>query len=291
MADHKTIALLGTGIMGAAMARNLLRTGHDLRVWNRHRAKAEPLAADGAHVADSAAEAVTGADIIITMLFDGPAALETIEAAATGLSEGAIWVQSTTVGIDDIPRLAAFAKEHGLVFVDCPVLGTRAPAESGRLTVITAGPEAAKEPLASVFDAIGERKMWVGQDGASAAATRLKLVCNSWTLALTHATGEAVALAQGLGVEPQAFLDTIEGGLMDCGYVKIKAAAIMSENYEPSFALNNAAKDARLIVTAADTNGVRMDLTKAGVERFRRAEDQGHGDEDMAATYFASFGD
>ncbi|MEW2545069.1 NAD(P)-dependent oxidoreductase [Streptomyces sp. NPDC047002] len=288
MADHKNVALLGTGIMGAAMGRNLLRAGHALRVWNRTRAKAEPLAADGAEVCGTAAEAVTGADVVITMLYDGPATLETMREAAPGLAPGAVWLQSTTVGVDDVPRLAAFGEDHGLLFVDGPVLGTRAPAEAGKLTAIAAGPAAAREALASVHEAIGQRTVWAADDGSTAAATRLKLVCNNWTLALTHAAAESVALAKGLGVDPQAFLDTIKGGLMDSGYVQLKGAAIMNGDFEPSFALSNAAKDARLIIAAAEAAGVRMDLTEAGAERFRRAEAAGHGDEDMAATYFAS---
>ena len=102
---------------------------------------------------------------------------------------------------------------------------------------------------------------------------------------------ESVALAKGLGVDPKAFLDTIAGGLMDCGYVHLKSEMIMNDDFTPSFALDNAAKDARLIVAAADATGVRMDVTEAGVERFRRAEAAGHGGEDMAASYFASFDD
>ncbi|WP_030910340.1 NAD(P)-dependent oxidoreductase [Streptomyces sp. NRRL F-5126] len=291
MADHKSVALLGTGIMGAAMARNLLRTGHTLRVWNRTRAKAEPLAADGAQVFGTAAEAVAGAATVITMLFDGTAVLDTMREAAPGLTSGAVWLQSTTVGVDDVPRLAAFGAEHGLLFVDGPVLGTKAPAEAGRLTNLAAGPDRARDALVSVHDAIGQRTVWAGDDGSTAAATRLKLVCNNWTLALTHATGESVALAKGLGIDPQSFLDTIEGGLMDCGYVHLKADAIARDDFAPSFALSNAAKDTRLILAAAQAAGVRMDVTEAGAERFRRAEATGHGDEDMAAGYFASFDD
>jgi 3-hydroxyisobutyrate dehydrogenase len=291
MADHTTVALLGTGIMGSAMARNLCRTDHAVRVWNRTRAKAEPLAADGAYVADSAAEAVTGADVVITMLFDGPATLETMTEAAPAFGRGTVWMQSTTVGVDDVPRLAEFASGHGLVFVDAPVLGTKGPAEAGKLITFGAGPAEAREALASVYDAVGQRTVWTGDDGSTAAATRLKLVCNNWTLALTHAAAESVALAEGLGVDPEAFLDTISGGLMDCGYVHLKAKAIMADDFEPSFALSNAAKDSRLIVEAARSAGVRMDVTEAGVERFRRAEAQGHGGDDMAASYFASFGD
>ncbi|MFI5757024.1 NAD(P)-dependent oxidoreductase [Streptomyces sp. NPDC051569] len=291
MADQLTVAVLGTGIMGAAMARNLCRTGHDVRVWNRTPAKAEALASDGARVAVTPAEAVTGADVVLTMLYDGPAALEAITAAGPGLRPGAIWLQTTTAGVEAIADLADFARRQGLAFVDAPVLGTKAPAESGQLLVLAAGPEEAREPLTSVLDAIGRRTIWLDENGATAAATRLKLVCNTWVLALTHGTGETLALAKGLGVDPQSFLDAMSGGAMDCDYLRAKATAILNDDYTPNFAVTTAAKDARLIVEAGAAEGVRMDLTEAGAERFRRAEAQGHGDEDMAATYFAGFAD
>ncbi|MFJ4919505.1 NAD(P)-dependent oxidoreductase [Streptomyces sp. NPDC088725] len=289
MADQTTVAVLGTGIMGAAMARNLRRTGHDVRVWNRTAAKAEPLAAEGAYVAATPAEAVTGADVVLTMLYDGPATEETITAAAPGLREGAVWLQSTTVGVEALAPLADLAARHGLHFVDAPVLGTRAPAESGQLLVLAAGPQEVRDRLASVLDAVGSRTLWLDDNGASAAATRLKLVCNSWVLALTHGTAEAMALSKGLGLDPQTFLDAMSGGPLDCGYLQTKAAAILNGDFAPSFAVDTAAKDARLIVAAGAAEGVRMDLAAAGAERFRRAAEQGHGDEDMSASYFASF--
>lgn len=289
MADQLTVAVLGTGIMGAAMTRNLLRTGHDVRVWNRTPDKAEALAADGARVAATPAEAVTGADVVLTILYDGAAVRETITAAAPGLRSGALWLQSTTVGIDELPPLAALAEAHGLVFFDAPVLGTKAPAENGELALLVAGPEEFRGRLASVHDAVGRRTLWLGEDGASAAATRLKLVVNSWALTLTNGTAEALALSKGLGVDPRAFLELVSGGPMDVGYLRTKADVILGGDYTPSFSVTTAAKDARLIVEAGASQGVRLDVMAAGAERFRRAEAQGHGEEDMAASYFASF--
>ncbi|KIF70034.1 3-hydroxyisobutyrate dehydrogenase [Streptomyces sp. AcH 505] len=290
MAEHSTVAVLGTGIMGTAIAHNLLRTGHTVRVWNRTAAKAEPLAAEGAELAATAAEAVTGADTVITTLYDGPAALEAATAAAPGLRPGAVWLQATTVDLDSVAELAELARQAGVLFVDSPVLGTKGPAEAGQLTVLAAGPDEARAKVGSVLEAIGQRTIWVGDDATTAAATRLKLVCNNWVLALTHGTAETLGLAKGLGVDPQSFFDAVAGGGIDCGYLHIKSDVILSDGYEPpSFALSTAAKDARLIVEAAEAADVRMDLTAAGAERFRRAEEQGHGDKDMAASYFASF--
>ncbi|MEV6651005.1 NAD(P)-dependent oxidoreductase [Streptomyces sp. NPDC051219] len=289
MTDQLSVAVLGTGIMGAAMARNLCRAGLDVRVWNRTHDRAEPLAADGARVAATPAEAVTGADVVLTMLHDGPAVLETMTAAAPALRPGAVWLQSTTVGVEALPALAELARTHESLFVDSPVLGTRGPAEEGRLTVLAAGPAEVRDTLGPVLDAVGQRTVWISDDGSSAAATRLKLVCNSWVLTLNQGTAEALALAAGLGVDPRGFLDAVSGGPLDCGYLRVKSAAILDADYTPSFSVSSAAKDARLIVEAGTAAGVRLDVAAAGAERLRRAEEQGHGAEDMAATYFASF--
>ncbi|MFE3253278.1 NAD(P)-dependent oxidoreductase [Streptomyces sp. NPDC059209] len=289
MADQLEVAVLGAGIMGAAMARNLCRTGHAVRIWNRTRAKAEPLAADGARIADSPADAVRGADVVLTMLYDGPAVLEAMTAAAPGLRPGTVWLQSTTVGLEGLAPIAELADTHGLVFFDSPVLGTRGPAEQGKLVVIAAGPEDARETVTSVLEAVGDRTLWVGGDGASGAATRLKLVCNSWVLTLTHGAAEALALAKGLGVDPRGFLDAVAGGGLDCGYLRAKSAAILDDDYTPSFALGTAVKDAGLVVSAGEAEGLRLDVAEAGAKRFARAEAMGHGARDMAATYFASF--
>ncbi|GAA3065390.1 hypothetical protein GCM10020000_56480 [Streptomyces olivoverticillatus] len=132
--------------------------------------------------------------------------------------------------------------------------------------------------------------MWVGEDGTDGAASRLKLVLNSWVLTVTHGTAEALALAKGLGVDPERFLDAVADGPLDMGYLRAKAALLLGgELTPPSFATTTAEKDARLIVAAGERAGVRLDVAAAGAERFHRAVEQGHGDEDMVASYFASF--
>ncbi|KOV93016.1 NAD(P)-dependent oxidoreductase [Streptomyces sp. NRRL B-3648] len=290
MTDKLTVSVLGTGIMGAAMARNLVRAGHTVRAWNRTRAKAEPLAADGAYIAGTPAEAVEGADVVLTMLYDGPATLDVLREAAPALRSGTAWVQSTTAGLDAIGDLAAFARDHGLVFFDAPVLGTRQPAEAGELLVLAAGPSGHRAAVAPVFDAVGARTVWTGEDGAAGTATRLKLVANSWVLAATAATGEVLALAQALGVDPQGFFDAIAGGPLDMGYLHAKSRLILDEQLTPpQFAVATAVKDARLIVRAGEAHGVRLDVAAASAARLERAAAQGHADEDMAAAYFASF--
>ncbi|MEV5125328.1 NAD(P)-dependent oxidoreductase [Streptomyces decoyicus] len=287
--DALSVAVLGTGIMGAAMARNLAGAGLDVRAWNRTRARAEPLAADGIRVTGTPAEAVDGADVVLTMLLDGEAVLQAMGQAATALPAGVLWLQTSTVGIEALPSLARFADEHHLRFVDAPVLGTKAPAEKGELTVLAAGPQDVRERAGRVFDRVGSRTLWVGEDAASGAASRLKLVVNNWVLTVISGTGESVALAGALGVDPRDFLDAVAGGALDMPYLRLKSELILSENYPASFTVSAARKDARLILEAARDTGVRMDLATAAAERLRRAEQQGHGQEDATAAYFASF--
>ncbi|MFJ6556027.1 NAD(P)-dependent oxidoreductase [Streptomyces luteogriseus] len=290
MTDKLTVSVLGTGIMGAAMARNLARAGHTVHAWNRTRAKAEPLAADGVRIADTPAQAVQDADVVLTILYDGPAALDTMREAVPALRPGTVWVQSTTAGIEGVAELAAFAREHGLVFYDAPVLGTRQPAEAGKLTVLAAGPTEGREKVTPVFDAVGARTVWGGEDGGRGGATRLKLVANSWVLAVTAAAGEALALSEALGVDPRGFFDLVAGGPLDMGYLRAKSELVLENRLTPpQFAVSTAAKDARLIVQAGVDHGVRLDVAEAAAARMERAAAQGHADEDMVAAYFASF--
>ena len=283
-----TVALLGTGIMGAGMGRNILAAGLDLRVWNRSPEKAQPLVDAGATLAADPSDAVRGADVVVTMLGDGHHVLDVMGRAADGLAAGQVWAQTPTAGVDQ-SDLLALADKHGLLFVDAPVVGTRQPAESGQLVVLAAGPATAKDAVQPVFDAVGKATTWVADDAAGLPASRLKLVVNSWVLAVTAATAEAVALAKGLEVDPQAFLDSVAGGPLDLPYLQNKAKAILAGDWTPNFSVTNAAKDADLIVAAGQGAGVQLDVAAAAAARYHRAADAGHGDADMAANYLASF--
>jgi len=149
MTASGTVAVLGAGgTMGLPMARHLAKSGKAVRAWNRTGEKAEPIAEDGAEVLGTAAEAATGADTILTILSDADAVVSTMEGsdgALAGAGEGAIWLQMSTIGIEGIERCATLADEHGLVLVDAPVVGTKQPAEQGKLTVLASGPEDVRE--------------------------------------------------------------------------------------------------------------------------------------------------
>jgi 3-hydroxyisobutyrate dehydrogenase len=287
MTDPRTsvVAFLGTGTMGFPMARNLARAGFPVRAWNRTRAKAEPLAADGVTVVDTPAQAADGASYLVTMLFDADAVEQVVRDALPALPDGAIWLQMSTVGLAGTRRLAALAREHGVTYVDAPVVGTRQPAEEGKLTVLATAPADLRDRLAPVFDALAARTVWVdaGVDGAS----RLKLVVNNWLLALTEGVAESLALAEGLALDPQLFLDTIKGAPQDSRYAQLKGGMMIRRDFTPSFALANALKDARLVLEAADEAAVEMAVTVAVRRHMAKAVELGHGDEDMAATYYA----
>ncbi|OKK12902.1 3-hydroxyisobutyrate dehydrogenase [Streptomyces sp. CB02488] len=279
------VAVLGTGIMGSAMTRSMIRAGLEVRAWNRTSARAEPLTADGATVTETAAEAVRGADVILTTLNDTTSVAAALTAASDGVHRGQVLLQSSTVGPDGAVELAQRAADLGLVFLDAPVSGTRQPAEQGALTVFVSGPSAARAVADPVFDAIGQRTVWVSEEPG--AASRLKLVVNTWVMNMVGCVAESLNLAEGLGVDPQLFLDAVRGGPLDSGYLQSKSAAVLSGDLTPSVSLSTALKDTRLILDAAEQTGVRLDLTAASEVRFARAEAAGHGGEDMIATYYA----
>lgn len=269
------VAVLGTGIMGAAMARNIAAAGHGVRVWNRTRASAE---ATGLPVAGSPQEAVTGADVAVTMLRDLDAVRETVDGIEFG---DAVWMQCSTVGLG-IEELAGL----GTTLVDAPVLGTRKPAEDGALTVLLSGPPAARRIVEPIADAVGAKTVDLGDQVGS--ATRFKLVMNSWVLMLTESTAELLAFAEAAGVDPTQVLESLAGGPLDSGYLQQKGAAIAARDFSPSFKLETAHKDAQLIRELAARSGIGLALVDALADRFATAVADGHGDEDMSATWYAS---
>src|SRR6266536_2439228 len=269
-----SIAVLGTGAMGAPMARNLARAGHEVRAWNRAAEKAATLRDDGVAVHDDAAGAVVGADVVMTMLSDAAAVLGVIGEA--GLASGQVWWQASTIGIEGNDRCAALASEAGATLVDAPVLGTRLPAEEGKLVILASGPRAALETCAPLFDAVGARTLALGEAGTG---TRLKLAVNAWVLAVTQGTAETLALAASWVFEALA------GGALDLPYFRMKGTMMLADEFPASFALALAAKDARLVAEAAERHGADLPAAHAIAERFTQAADAGLGDEDMAATY------
>ena len=280
------VAVLGTGIMGAGMARSLLRSGLDVTVWNRSSGRAGPLAADGAHVAGTAAEAVAGVDAVVTMLWDGGSVAEVMTGALAAAPDGVLWAQTSTVSLHDAGvRLPALAGRYGARYVDAPVLGTRQPAEEGKLVVLAAAPGPLRDLVMPLFDAIAARTVWVSERPGD--GTRLKLAVNSWVGTIVAATAQAIALAQGLGLDPQVFLDTVRGGAVDTPFVHLKGQAMIAGEFPPSFTVDGAVKDTGLIAAAMRESGTDATLMDAVACQYRKAADGGYGGEDMAAIYRA----
>ena len=287
MATENHITVLGAGsTMGLPMARNLARAGFDVRAWNRTGEKARPLEEDGVRVFESPAQAADGADVLLTMLSDSGAVLDVVEDALPSVREGTVWLQMSTIGEVGTERCAEIARAHGIVLFDAPVLGTKQPAEQGKLVILASGPDerAARETIQPIFDAVGQKTMWLGEAGAG---TRLKLVVNGWVLTVVEGGAETIALAEGLGLDPALLFEAIEGGALDLPYLRMKGKAIAERNFEPSFRLTLAAKDARLIEESAQRR--EIDVPLFSTIRRRLAEGaKDHGDEDMSATYWTS---
>ena len=242
-----------------------------------------PWSTTGIEVAPTATAAVEGADVVITMLFDGAAVAEVMRETAPAMRPGAAWLQMTTVGPDDVAGLAAIAQSAGVLFYDSPVSGTRQPAESGTLVIMTAGPASGRELVTPVLDAVGSRTVWTGEDGAAATSTRLKLVVNSWVIAVSNAAGEIVTLAKAIGVPPAQFFEVLDGGGLDLPFLRIKADLVERGALSPAnFAVDTSGKDAHLILELAREAGLRLD----GMEAFSaparpcrrgRPRPRGHG--------------
>jgi 3-hydroxyisobutyrate dehydrogenase len=270
--------------MGAPIARNLQKAGFTVRAWNRSHNKAQALESDGITVAGTPADAAEGADFVMTVLIDGNAVEQTmVDGGALGaMGKDAIWLQCSTVGIEAIERLAGQAKEANIAFVDAPLIGTKKPAEDGKLTILAAGIRELEPKCQPIFEAIGARTIWLDNVGD---ASKLKLVVNSWVLAVTAAIAEAIALAEGLGLDPQLFLDTIKGSATDNPFLHAKGGMTIRRDFAPAFPTDGAYKDMQLILAAAQAAGIDQDLMTAVQKKLERTVNAGHGEKDMAAMF------
>ncbi|MFT4050015.1 MAG: NAD(P)-dependent oxidoreductase [Solirubrobacterales bacterium] len=283
MSDQaKSVAILGTGIIGAAMARNSRKAGLDVAVWNRTRAHAEPLAADGIAVFDDPAAAVRGRDVVVSVLSDDAVTLSVVEPLLPEFADGAVWIQCATIGIEGIERAAELAREASVHFVDAPVSGTKTPAEAGQLVMLASGDKPGADFAAPFLDAVGVKTVWLGEAGNG---SRMKLVTNDWVLTQTVMLAEAMKLCDALGLDQRAFLDAIDGAPVGSSYAQAKGAMYLAGEYPPNFPLEWGAKDAVLIADAARDAGLDLPLAAGTEQAFARALDAGRGREDVAAIF------
>jgi 3-hydroxyisobutyrate dehydrogenase-like beta-hydroxyacid dehydrogenase len=274
------LAFLGLGQMGAPMAGRLLEAGHDLTVWNRTPERAEPLVEAGARPAASPREAGGGAEAAFTMLAD-PGALDDVvfgnQGLAAGLPDDATLIEMSTVGPEAVRRVAG-QLERGIEVVDAPVLGTIPHATGGTLQIFVGGTADQYRTWSPVLEVLG-RPIHVGPAGAGAA---MKLVVNSTLGALMAGLGEALALADGLGLDQDQVLDVLAESSIGIT-VKGKRSLIESGTFTPNFKLTLARKDLRLVTEAAEAAGVELRLAPEAARWLADADRAGLGDLDYSA--------
>jgi len=269
------VAVLGTGIMGSAMARNLLRAGLAVTVWDRSPEATAGLEREGARAAGSPAEAVRDADVVITTL-PTAAVVESVmfgDRVAEAFAPGAVWAQMGTIGVEATEQTAARLEKvrPGVLFVDAPVSGSKGPAEQGQLLILASGPDAAREPLSGPFAAIGRNTVWLG---AAGQGSRLKLVVNAYMSTLIEGVAEAVELARRLGIDVAALDAAIEGGPLDAPIADAKLHKIATSDYAPEFPLQWALKDVDLALDAG--GGTGLPLLAALSRQWHAVVDAGH---------------
>ncbi|AMM22175.1 3-hydroxyisobutyrate dehydrogenase [Frondihabitans sp. PAMC 28766] len=280
--------MLGLGIMGQGVARTLLRDGFDVTVWNRSSEKAAPFADEGATVAESPAAAVADADVILSIVFDADSVIDVLDAAEGHVPDGAVWVQSSTIGLEGTGRVVETAAKHGIPLIEAMMLGTKTPAETGKLVMLAAGEKALIEKAQPVLDSMGQKTVVAGPTVGN--GTALKLAANAWIATITAGTAQSLAVTKALGLDPDLFLQAIDGGASDSPYAHQKGANMIKGDYPASFALDGLRKDVGLIADASRANGVDTTLIDALGKVYAAASDKGHGDDDISSVY-TGFGD
>jgi 3-hydroxyisobutyrate dehydrogenase-like beta-hydroxyacid dehydrogenase len=273
------VAVVGLGAMGSRIARRFLEAGHELTVWNRDAAKAEPLVAAGASAAQTPAEAARQAEAVVTMVAD-PEALAAVtegpDGAAAGLLRGSVLVQMSTVGPRSLERLAAVVPEPSLL--DAPVLGSIGEVEAGSLRIFAGGQAELVERSTPLLETLGT-VLRVGPVGAGTAA---KLVANSTLVGVAGLLGEALALGTALGLPAEVAFDVLEATPLG-EQAKRRRPAFESGEYPPRFSLSLARKDADLILDAAAQRELDLRLATAAREWLADAERSGRGADDYSA--------
>ncbi len=278
------IAFLGLGNMGLPMARQLLRAGHSLSVWNRSRGRAEQLAAEGARVAATPAQAATNVEVAVTMLADDHAVRQTMFAGGllNSLAGGAVHVSMSTISVQLARELAEAHAGRGQLYVSAPVFGRPEAAAAARLAVVAAGPPAALAAVQPLFDAVGQRTFVLGDEPA--AANVVKLAGNFMIASVLECLGEAFALVRKHGVVPQQFLEVITSTLFNAPVYKTYGALIAEQKFSPAgFRLALGLKDVKLALAAAEATAVPMPVASVVRDHLLSGVARGMADDDWSA--------
>jgi 3-hydroxyisobutyrate dehydrogenase-like beta-hydroxyacid dehydrogenase len=277
------IAFLGLGKMGSHMARHLLEAGHQVTVWNRTAATTAPLAAVGARVAGSAAEAAQAGDAVLTMLFDD-AAHEAVLFGEGGVLDamrpGAIHVSLSTISVALSERLTAEHVRRGQRFVAAPVFGRPSVAEEGRLWIVVAGAEKDVAEIRPLLVPLSRGISVIGPEPRQAHA--LKLGGNFMISAMIHALGEAFVYAEAQGIAPETFLETVNSALFQSPFYAAYGKVMLHPPEQPGATIDLGAKDMRLLREAAASRHTSLSLADNLAEVFAHAREVGLAGEDWA---------
>jgi len=281
-----TVGMIGLGIMGAPMARNLLRAGFPLVVWNRTPERADALVAAGAERAASPREVAERAAIAITMLSDSPDVAEVYRAAdgvlaGIGAAEaggpGKVLVDMSTISPRVARELAAEAAARGAAMLDAPVSGGDLGARDGTLSIMVGGDAAALERARPALEVLGTRITHVGASGAG----QVVKACNQIVVALTlEALGEALVLGSKAGVDPAAIVEALGGGLAASRVLEVRGPKLLARDFEPGFKLDLHAKDLGIVLETARELGVALPGTAVVDQLFHAEQSRGHGEAD-----------
>jgi 3-hydroxyisobutyrate dehydrogenase-like beta-hydroxyacid dehydrogenase len=278
------IGFIGLGNMGAAMAANLVKAGHDVTVFNRSRPKVDALAAEGARPAESVADAC-GGDVVFTMLADDDAVAGVTfgdGGIVASLAEGATHVSSSTISVALSERMTAAHVEAGIQFVAAPVFGRPEAAEAAKLFIVAAGEPAGIRAASQAFDAIGQRTFVVSEEPKT--ANLVKLSGNFLITSVIESLGEAMALVGKAGVDKHVYLELITSTLFGAPIYKTYGDLIAGERFEPAgFAASLGQKDIRLVLTAAEQLQVPMPVASLIRDRFLTLLARGGADLDWSA--------
>ena len=279
------IGFVGLGLMGSRMAGNLLKKGNDLLVYNRTKAKAQPLIEGGARLVQSPAEMGDKVNLIFTML-SGP---DAVAAAALGeegflnhLEKNSIWVDCSTVNPSFTKHCADKAGSRYIRFIDAPVAGTIIPAEKGELTFFAGGNKNDVEEVRPLLEAMGKKIIYMGENGKG---TGIKMVVNLLLGQAMLAFSEGVALGEALGISKEEILNILVGGPVTAPFLAGKRNKIENGNYEPEFPLQWMYKDLQLAAVTGYENNVALPATNAVKEIFSLAVKYGLGEKDFSAVF------
>jgi 3-hydroxyisobutyrate dehydrogenase-like beta-hydroxyacid dehydrogenase len=282
------IAFLGLGKMGSPMARRLLEAGHRLTVWNRTSGRAQALIDAGAMLAASPAEAAQAADAVLTMLFDDAANEHVLfgpeDHPAAGvlhaLQPGALHIALSTISVALSERLAAEHARRGQIYVAAPVFGRPNVAEEGRLWIVAAGAESAIAVARPLLEPLSRGISVIGSEPHLAHA--LKLGGNFLISAMIHSLGESFVYAEGQGIDPEVFLETVNNALFQSPFYAAYGKVMLHPPLEPGATIDLGAKDLRLLREAAAARHTTLSLADALAEIFAQAQQAGLANEDWA---------